>query len=300
MIRNSLLRNHFLKPSHKILYIILESYCWNQNYCFPAQEKLAKPMGVKPRTVRRWLIELQEFGLIDIIYRFDDSNIYILNDYEEFEECHGNAIGKSQLQEDDIPDDLKCPDKNTHLINTQSLKDMSIASTTTSGKDSKTTKKILTDSQGREIIKATRDKSSPHFKYPVQFLEFWEQYPKKESKKKAYNCWEKLVFREKIRTEDLTASAKNFKRHCRDTGQPMQYIKHPSTYLGPGEFWLDYLEADDKANFHSKAKRETQTQTRSTRLDQARNNTRELDPETARILEAIYNQEANKKKVAGN
>ncbi|MFN2362932.1 MAG: hypothetical protein ABR596_01450, partial [Halarsenatibacteraceae bacterium] len=185
------------------------------------------------------------------------------------------------------PDDLKCPDKNTQLNNTQFKEHMSTESTTTTEKEIKPKKNILKDSQGRAIIKASRDESNPYFSYPVQFLEFWEEYPTKESKKKAYNCWEKLVFKEKIRPEDILESAINFKNICRDTGQEKRYIKHPSTFLGPGQDWLDYLDGpeDDNSKYGQAAK------TQKTRVEAGQGSTsriRDLDEKTAQEIKDRY------------
>lgn len=63
-VPNFLLRRKDLSPGAKITYSLLLSYAWQENFCFPAQEQLAKDSGYSVRQVQRTLIELRGKDLI--------------------------------------------------------------------------------------------------------------------------------------------------------------------------------------------------------------------------------------------
>ncbi|HZG69531.1 MAG TPA: helix-turn-helix domain-containing protein [Herpetosiphonaceae bacterium] len=79
-IPNVVLRRLGLSPGAKLTYVMLLSYAWQDGACFPGQETLARDMGFTDRSVRTYLKELQEHGLITIRQRgLNLTNLYILN-----------------------------------------------------------------------------------------------------------------------------------------------------------------------------------------------------------------------------
>jgi hypothetical protein len=60
-----ILRNASVTVGARLTYGLLLSYAWQEDFCFPAQEQLAKDLGMTDRNVRRFLVELKEKGLID-------------------------------------------------------------------------------------------------------------------------------------------------------------------------------------------------------------------------------------------
>lgn len=65
-VPNAILRSSSLTPAAKMTYAMLLSYAWQNDYCFPGQERLAKDIGVSDRSVRTYLKELEEKGLLTI------------------------------------------------------------------------------------------------------------------------------------------------------------------------------------------------------------------------------------------
>ena len=49
------------------------------NFCFPAQETIARRMNAHPKTVHRWAKELAKAKFISINYRIGTSNSYVFN-----------------------------------------------------------------------------------------------------------------------------------------------------------------------------------------------------------------------------
>jgi biotin operon repressor len=74
------LRSDKLSPGAKLAYAMLLSYAWQNDYCFPGQERLAKDMGSGLRSVVRFIQELEKEGFIVIKRRGQGKpNLYELN-----------------------------------------------------------------------------------------------------------------------------------------------------------------------------------------------------------------------------
>src|SRR5207237_2572216 len=58
-VPNHVLVSSQLSPGAKLTYAMLLKYAWQNDFCFPGQERLANEMGVTDRSVRTYLQELQ-------------------------------------------------------------------------------------------------------------------------------------------------------------------------------------------------------------------------------------------------
>ncbi len=77
---NFILRNPELSANAKTVYALLLSYAWNNNLCFPGQERLAEHMGAHVSTVSRSITELEDCSLIEIERRGQGrTNFYTVN-----------------------------------------------------------------------------------------------------------------------------------------------------------------------------------------------------------------------------
>jgi hypothetical protein len=63
-VPNYVLTDTRLSFGARLTYAILLSYAWNKGSCFPGQKRVAEDLGVSDRTVRTYLHELEELGLI--------------------------------------------------------------------------------------------------------------------------------------------------------------------------------------------------------------------------------------------
>lgn len=80
VIPNLILRNTALSPGAKLAYVMLLSYAWQDESCFPGQTTLARDMGVSERYVRNALKELAEACFITIEQRgLNRTNRYIIH-----------------------------------------------------------------------------------------------------------------------------------------------------------------------------------------------------------------------------
>lgn len=84
--------------------------------------------------------------------------------------------------------------------------------------------------------------------YPEEFQKFWQEYPRKKEKKKAFRCW-KTRLKEGYTADKLILAAKNYAIQCAKKRTQTEYIKHPSTFLGPDKPFEDYLtEVETQTN----------------------------------------------------
>ena len=79
-VPNSALETTVLSPGAKLTYAMLLKYAWQNDYCFPGQERLAKDMGAGKRSVVRFIQELERAEFIAIKRRGQGKpNLYELN-----------------------------------------------------------------------------------------------------------------------------------------------------------------------------------------------------------------------------
>jgi hypothetical protein len=79
-VPNHVLVSGSLSPGAKLTYAMLLKYAWQNDYCFPGQERLAKDMGVTDRSVRTYLQELEAQQFVRIKQRgLGKPNLYELN-----------------------------------------------------------------------------------------------------------------------------------------------------------------------------------------------------------------------------
>src|SRR5215467_11402179 len=65
-VPNHVLDSGKLSPGAKLTYAMLLKYAWQNDYCFPGQERLAKDMGLSDRSVRTHLKSLEAGDLLTI------------------------------------------------------------------------------------------------------------------------------------------------------------------------------------------------------------------------------------------
>src|SRR2546423_5554825 len=68
-VPNALLKHKTLSQGAKLTYAMLLSYAWQNDHCFPGQDRLAADLGGTDRSVRTYLKELATERLIAIHQR---------------------------------------------------------------------------------------------------------------------------------------------------------------------------------------------------------------------------------------
>ena len=55
-----------ISPMAKITFATLLDYAWQDGFCYPAQERLARDIGTNEKSVRKYLSELQTLEIIEV------------------------------------------------------------------------------------------------------------------------------------------------------------------------------------------------------------------------------------------
>lgn len=95
----------------------------------------------------------------------------------------------------------------------------------------------ITTTKKREEIKKEKNIYSPNFSFSKDFLEWFALYPRKESKKKAYEAYQKAL-KDGATIEQLLDGVKGYNAHITEIQQERQFIKMPTTWLNQG-CWED-------------------------------------------------------------
>lgn len=80
LVPNCVLEDSKLSAGAKLAYAMLLKYAWQNDYCFPGQERLAKDMGAGKRSVVRFMAELEKHGYVTIKRRGQGkTNLYVVH-----------------------------------------------------------------------------------------------------------------------------------------------------------------------------------------------------------------------------
>lgn len=82
IVPNAVLLNPLLSAPAKTLYAVLRSFAWEYRATvWPGQEKLCEMLGFTDKTLRKYLLELEESGLVEIRHRArGHNNLYIVHE----------------------------------------------------------------------------------------------------------------------------------------------------------------------------------------------------------------------------
>ena len=102
-----------------------------------------------------------------------------------------------------------------------------------------TTPKVAETTTSKEHTNLTNQINKPHMGGSDLFDRFWNEYPKKVGRKKAYESWQSINPSE----QDLNAMLINISDRLHQGAwslETKQFIPHPANYLG-GELWTDEI-----------------------------------------------------------
>lgn len=78
-VPNFILRSPTLSMGAKLTYAMFLSYAWNNDLCFPGQEKLAEAIGVSRQSVGTFIRELEREELVSVKRRgLGKTNLYTI------------------------------------------------------------------------------------------------------------------------------------------------------------------------------------------------------------------------------
>lgn len=181
-------------PTAKLVLIMIANYA-DENYSsYPSIAKLSELCGCDERTIKRAIKILQEDGQITVTARFRHDGKQTSNSFT------------IQRNGGDIFEGVGVTNMTPN-----------------------TTRDIPINNN-----KQKGDKKDPPKKYPPEFNEWWNAYPRKDgSKKKAFTLWKEAIDKD-IDSHDL------FLKTCRfaqlQHGKDKKFIPHATTWLSQGRW----------------------------------------------------------------
>lgn len=94
------------------------------------------------------------------------------------------------------------------------------------------------DAEGLQVPDVPAEKSS---EYPSEFLCFWEAYPRRMDKRRTYRVW-KARTKEQYTPNDMIQASMNYASYCAARHTEPEFIKHPSTFLGPDKPFEEFID----------------------------------------------------------
>ena len=65
-VPNHILESDKISPGAKLTYAMLLKYAWQNDFCFPGQDRLSKDMGVSLRSTNSYIQELEKKDFVNI------------------------------------------------------------------------------------------------------------------------------------------------------------------------------------------------------------------------------------------
>lgn len=96
------------------------------------------------------------------------------------------------------------------------------------------------DTQYRLSKDIVRDRDN---NYSVHFKSFWNAYPRKKEKAKAYKCYNARL-NDGYSEEELLTAATEYAKECKERKTEERYIKLGSTFLSASTPFVDYLKKE--------------------------------------------------------
>lgn len=96
---NYVLKDKRLSFGARLAYAVLLSYAWQEDSCFPGQERMAEDLGTSDRSIRTFLNELRERRYVSWKQQgLNKPNIYYILDFQplKIEEDRKPASGQER------------------------------------------------------------------------------------------------------------------------------------------------------------------------------------------------------------
>ena len=205
--------------------------------CYPL--KLEKD-AIRVTDIDRWLQRLAQAGLI-IMYVVRGVRYLQMTTWTKHQQVRATRSKFPDPMEGEVINhhmqslDSKCDQEKSDETNGEQLHPYSY-----SNNDTRNTNTGIENNVGS--AEPTNDKKPQRppksEDYTETFLRFWEMYPRTIDKKGAFSCW-KAQLKKGTDPADLFTATGNYGQQC--SGKEVQFILHPSTFLGPKDRWRDYL-----------------------------------------------------------
>lgn len=197
--------------------------------CFPL--KLDK---VSEENIKEWLLELSKKNLI-FLYEADGRPYLKMTKWENHQQIRSK---KSKYPSPDII----C----NQMISNDSICYRNPIQSNPNPNPNPNTNVCMDETYAdKSEIDGAQEIAPGKSEYTQDFNEFWDSYPRKKEKIKAFKAWNARK-KEKVRCENLIKASKNYALYCNLQNVEERFIKHPSTFLGPDKPYEEYINWQPK------------------------------------------------------
>lgn len=196
---------------------------------WPSQEKIADEAHVSVRTVKRCVVALSEMGELTVGNR------------------QGAAVGRARTNYYELPLFIASLDEGTSATEGQSVTPDEVPNDADEG-TSDAGRGDISGDEGptvapqepslRTVQEPSVEPSSRGHREPT-FADCWNIYPRKLARKKAEKAWTARI-RSGCAAQQLYDATVHYAKHR--AGQDGSYTMHGSTFYGPDDRWLDFLD----------------------------------------------------------
>lgn len=149
-----------------------------------------------------------------------ESGIVVIRHWKQHNYIQSDRYRKTKYTEE--KDRLELKD-NVYVLDTERIQSSSKA-----------------DTQYRLSKNIVRDRDN---NYSVHFESFWNAYPRKKEKAKAYKCYNARL-NDGYSEEELLTAATEYAKECKERKTEERYIKLGSTFLSASTPFVDYLKKE--------------------------------------------------------
>ena len=149
-----------------------------------------------------------------------ESGIVVIRHWKQHNYIQSDRYRKTKYTEE--KDRLELKD-NVYVLDTERIQSSSKA-----------------DTQYRLSKDIVRDRDN---NYSVHFESFWNAYPRKKEKAKAYKCYNARL-KDGYSEEELLTAATEYAKECKERKTEERYIKLGSTFLSASTPFVDYLKKE--------------------------------------------------------
>ena len=149
-----------------------------------------------------------------------ESGIVVIRHWKQHNYIQSDRYRKTKYTEEKDRLELK---ENVYVLDTERIQSSSKA-----------------DTQYRLSKDIVRDRDN---NYSVHFESFWNAYPRKKEKAKAYKCYNARL-NDGYSEEELLTAATEYAKECKERKTEERYIKLGSTFLSASTPFIDYLKKE--------------------------------------------------------
>lgn len=223
-----------LKPTLKLTLLALSDYSNDEGICWPSIDAMVKKSSLTRSSLITNVQKLCGMGVIEKQKRYENGK---------------RSSNEYRLKIELSPESIRMDFGRPKSIRTESIRMEKDRASPENGH----TTYIQTIKEPSVICENERKNAKSANNYSSAFLEFYEIYPRKRDKKRAWQAWQKINPDENLIVQIMTG-VKNLNKEIKIKNTLQEFIKYPAVWIN-GECWEDEFEISSNYNPWTKCKK---------------------------------------------